>query len=42
MALSFLNLELERATESSLMASLDMDDSGALDFREFVALVSSR
>ena len=39
MALSFLNLELERATESSLMASLDMDDSGALDFREFVALV---
>jgi hypothetical protein len=39
MALSFLNLELERTTESSLVAALDMDDSGALDFREFVALV---
>ena len=39
MALAFLNLELERATESTLMTSLDLDNSGALDFREFVALV---
>ena len=33
MALAFLNLELERATESTLMTSLDLDNSGALDFR---------
>ena len=39
MALAFLNLELERATETTLMTSLDLDNSGALDFREFVALV---